>query len=244
MATTLVTAILTAALMVLPARAAQWPGWTLPAPLPRPGHSDLVYPAWFAGPWRVTSAAITPATPDAPQAGEEPGATLHYDARFTPRQGASGPAAVGERAFNATGIGRALLGERLLSVDDDPANPNRQIARLAGDLQLESSVVGRRSETVAAEFWTDELALQVLHGPGEPRVSRVETLSRYRLEADGTISGEQWQASYPSPARGLAARPLSTGHYRLRLSRQGLTAASTPVTPASDPPAPQADPAS
>ena len=201
--------ILTALLTLLPARAADWPTWSLPAPLPRPGHSDLVYPAWFEGRWQVTSDGI------------------RYEARFR----RDGNGVVGERAFNAEGVGRALLGDQLLSVDDDPANPNRQVARLASDLWLESTVVGRRTETSGHTFWADELALQVLHGPGEPRVSRVETLSRYQLEANGSISGEQWQASYPSPALGLAAQPNSSGRYTLQLTPLQLA-------PADDPPGP------
>ncbi len=215
----ILTALLTL-LTLLPARAAEWPAWSLPAPLPRPGHSDLVYPAWFEGRWQVSSDDIT------------------YEAHF--RRDANG--VVGERAFNAEGVGRALLGDRLLSVEDDPANPNRQIARLAGDQRLESTVVGRRIETGYIEtegpiFWADELALQVLHGPGEPRVSRVETLSRYQLEANGSISGEQWQASYPSPALGLAAQPSSSGRYTLQLT-------PLPPAPADDPPGPQSGHAS
>lgn len=207
--------ILTALLTLLPARAADWPIWSLPAPLPRPGHGDLVYPAWFEGRWQVRSDGLV------------------YEARFRTEAGG----VVGERAFNAEGVGRALLGDQLLSVDDDPANPNRQIARLAGDVRLESTVVGRRTETSGDTFWADELALQVLHGPGEPRVSQVETLSHYQLEPNGSISGEQWQASYPSPALGLAAEPTSTGHYDLGL---------TPLVPApaAAPPGPQSDPAS
>ena len=207
--------ILTALLTLLPARASDWPAWSLPAPLPRPGHGDLVYPAWFEGRWQVSSDGI------------------RYEARFRPEN----KGVVGERAFNAEGVGRALLGEQLLPVDDDPANPNRQIARLAGDVRLESTVVGRRTETSGNTFWADELALQVLHGPGEPRVSRVETLSRYQLEADGSIRGEQWQASYPSPALGLAAQATSSGHYDLWL---------TPLVPAPAvaPPGPRSDPAS
>ncbi|MEB3184791.1 MAG: POLO box duplicated region [Cyanobacteriota bacterium] len=196
MTTALVASILTALLTLLPARAADWPVWSLPAPLPRPGHGDLVYPAWFEGRWQVSSDGIT------------------YEARFQP----TGQGVVGDRAFNAEGVGRAVLGDQLLSVDGDPANPNRQIARLAGGLWLESTVVGRRSETAADGFWADELALQVLHGPGEPRVSRVETLSRYQRESGGRIRGEQWQASYPSPALGLAAQPSSSGHYSLLLT--------------------------
>jgi hypothetical protein len=195
MATAFLASILTTLLTLLPARAMEWPAWSLPGPLPPPGRADLVYPAWFEGRWQVSSPGVG------------------HEARFQPGQGG----VVGLRAFNARAIGRAVLGEALLSVEDDPANPNRQIARLSGGVLLESTVVGRRSETLDREFWADELALQVVHGPGNPRVSRVETLSHYQLEPDGSISGEQWQASYPSPALGLAARPTSTSQERLSL---------------------------
>ena len=191
---------------VLAERAAHWPEWRLPAPLERPsnrpGHQDLTYPAWMEGSWRVRSD------------------DLDYRVQF--ERNANG-AVVGDRAFNASAIGRALLGKALLQVANDPANPNRQIAVLAGDQRLESTVVGRRSEQPdATHFWTDELALQVLHGPGDPRVSRVETLSRYSFRSDGSVGAEQWQASYPSPALGLAAAARSSGHYSLEL---------TPVSP-------------
>jgi hypothetical protein len=202
-------------------RLQSWPAWSLPAPLPRPrrGH-DLLYPDWFAGQWRATSHDPSGQEPD-----------LHYSVRFQPT---AGGAAVGERAFNATAIGRALLGDQLITVRDDPRNPNRQLAELAGEQQLESTVVGRRSAQPATDlFLADELALQVLHGPGDPRVSRVETLSRYVLGSDGSVSAEQWQASYPSPSLGLAAAASSSGHFRLQL---------TPLHP--DPPPSQSDPAS
>ena len=202
---------------VLAERAAHWPEWRLPAPLERPstraGHQDLIYPDWMAGRWQVRSD------------------DLDYEVRFSTDPGG---AVVGDRAFNATAIGRALLGAALLQVRNDPANPNRQIALLAGDQQLESTVVGRRSESPnPTGFWSDELALQVLHGPGDPRVSRVETLSHYSQNPDGTVTTEQWQASYPSPALGLAAAASSSGHFQLVL---------TPLSP--DPLPAQSDPAS
>jgi hypothetical protein len=204
-------------------RAQLWPAWRLPAPLARPsnqpGHQDLTYPDWMAGRWHVHSE------------------TLDVVVQF----GANGDGAVvGDRQGNAAAIGRALLGDALLAVADDPSNPNRQIARLAGQQQLESTVVGRRSERPDRDhFWADELALQVLHGPGEPRVSRVETLSHYSRNGDGTVSAEQWQASYPSPALGLAAAASSSSHFELAL---------TPISPAGQPspgpPPPQSDRAS
>ena len=174
-------------------RASIWPEWRLPAPLARPsnlpGQRDLTYPAWMEGRWQLHSD--------------------NFDVEVQFAADANG-AVVGDRAGNAAAIGRALLGEALLEVADDPANPNRQIALLRGNQRLESTVVGRRSETPDRDhFWADELALQVLHGPGDPRVSRVETLSHYSRHSDGSVGAEQWQASYPSPALGLAAAIVS-----------------------------------
>jgi hypothetical protein len=192
-----------------------WPAWSLPAPLPRPGRRDLVWPAWFAGDWEVTSE-------EAEGEGEEP--ALHWHARFH-ANGTGG--AVADRAFNARAIGQAALGDQLLSVANDPANPNRQLTRLGGDRLLETTVVGRRSALPSDQgFLADELSLQVLHGPGEPRIQRVEVLGRWQLRPDGVIDGEQWQASYPSPAEGLAASGQRPRHLRLRLS---------PLPPGSDP---------
>jgi hypothetical protein len=191
---------------VLEQRLAQWPAWSLPAPLPRPGNHDLDYPAWFEGTWQVSSHDLS---------GQQ--ADISYTVRFQ-RNGQG--AVVGDRAFNASAIGRALLGDRLLSVQNDPLNPNRQLALLAGDQQLESTVVGRRiSATSGDTFLADELALQVLHGPGDPRVSRVETLSRYHQLNPGQIAAEQWQGSYASPAEGLKARSRSSWQGTLNLER-------------------------
>jgi len=191
---------------VLAQRLDTWPQWQLPAPLPRPGRSDLIYPDWFEGDWQASLR-----DPDGQQADVQ--LTLHF------RRDPSG-AVVGERAFNAAAIGRALLGPSLLSVRNDPRNPNRQIALLSDDHQLESTVVGRRREQPdGATLLADELSLQVLHGSGDPRVSRVETLSRYRLLAPGRIEGEQWQASYGSPAEGLAASAGRSWRGSLSLER-------------------------
>jgi hypothetical protein len=80
--------------------------------------------------------------------------------------------------------------------------------------------VGRRCQRLGSDlFLTDELTLQVLHGPGEPRISRIETLGRWERRDDGSIEGEQWQARYGSPAEALAAPAISTTRYRLMLER-------------------------
>ena len=183
-----------------------WPTWSLPAPLPRPGQKDLIYPGWFAGNWQATNHDPSGNEPD-----------LHYTVRFSTDPKGQ---VVGDRAYNASAIGRALLGPQLLEVRNDPRNPNRQLAELRDDQQLESTVVGRRSSQASeGEFLADELALQVLHGPGDPRVSRVETLSRYRLVEPNRIEAEQWQVSYGSPAQGLAAKAQRSWQGVLVLTR-------------------------
>lgn len=191
-------------------RLQQWPDWQLPAPLPRPRQTDLIYPPWFAGPWQVSSLEL-PADDAAP---------LVYPVLFRPD---GEGALVGDRAFNARAIGRALFGDALTAVRNDPANPNRQLAELASGEQLESTVIGRLSGHERGDsFLSDELSLQVMHGRGEPRISRVEVLSRWRWHPDeaqarGWIEAEQWQASYRSPAEGLTARAERVSHRRLTL---------------------------
>ena len=107
---------------LLERRLASWPAWSLPAPLPRPDRDDLIWPAWFRGEWEVSSTTADGAEPP-----------LRWRARFVPN-GNGG--AVANRAFNASQIGKALLGDELISVRNDPANPNRQVSLLRGDRQL------------------------------------------------------------------------------------------------------------
>lgn len=190
----------------LESRLAGWPAWSLPAPLARPGRRDLLYPDWFEGRWRAR---------------DEEG--RRFELRFLPVGGGD---VAGDRAFNARAIGAATLGDTLLGVENDPANPNRQVARLRGPqgrvVQLESTVVGRGSARPSADrFLADELALQVLHGPGSPRISRVEVLSSFERRPDGAIAVEQWQATYPAPGDGLAVAAVSSERHRLQLEPLG-----------------------
>ena len=187
-------------------RLTSWPEWQLPGPLPRPAtHDDLIYPDWFEGLWDLESIDLD--TPDDPP--------LAHQARF--HRDANGRL-VGDRSFNATSIGLALLGDQLLRVETDPSSANRQMAQFRNDQRLETSVTGRLQENHGnGSFLADELVLQIMRGPGPPRLSRIETLSRY--ERCGTdICAEQWQASYAPPGEDLRNKALYSHHYRLRLS--------------------------
>jgi hypothetical protein len=197
----------------LETRLAQWPGWSRPAGLRRPGREDLTYPVWFAGEWLAESSD-----------------GLRYPVRF--RRRADGTV-VGDRAFNAAAVGRAALGNTLLRVTNDPSNPNRQIALLAGDQQLESTVTGRRSEhPTDSLFLADERSVQVLHRAGPPRLSEVETLSRYELQPDGSIQATQWQARFDPPGGSSALGRTVLGSSRLSLRLEPRPAA--PAAPPAD----------
>lgn len=218
-------------------RQAQWPAWSLPAPLPRPGRNDLLLPDWMLGSWQLLE--LNDAEPDA-AASARPAPPTPPQPIQTPASAPAGPEAsheaseeaeavtvrfradrrgrvVGDRAFNALNLGRSVLGDRLLGVEDDPSNPNRQLARLRGERLLESTVIGRSSLGLDGDtFLADELTLEILHGPGQPQISQVEVLALYRREGEG-VSVEQWQASYAGPGGSSEGRHSS--HRLLQLQR-------------------------
>lgn len=196
-------------------RQGQWPAWSLPAPLQRPGQADLVLPEWMLGTW-----SLRELEPQAPPNGERPGGAASdapaatVSVRFvTNRRGQ----VVVDRAFNAFNLGRSVLGDSLLAVENDPRNPNRQLARLRGERLIDSTVIGRRRLSLDADsLLADELTLQIVHGPGQPQISQVEVLALYRRQG-ADVMVEQWQASYAEPGESAEARRSS--HRLLLLQR-------------------------
>ena len=190
-------------------RLEEWPEWRKPAQLPRPKNSDdLVYPTWFEGLWHIDNQDLDDI--DAEQ--------IQHQARFQPDgQGRI----VGDRAFNALSIGKALLGEQLLRVEDDPHSANDQMAQLKGGLRLETRVISRDQSTPDSNtFLSDEIVLQILHRPGPPRLSRIETLSRYQRNSNRSINGEQWQAIYPPPGQSTSENAIKFYHFKLIMQRE------------------------
>ena len=179
-----------------------WPDWSLPAPLTRPGQTDLEYPQWFEGVWLLDSNEISQA-----------------NVVFRRRDDGK---VVGLRAANAAAVAKQVLAGEVLAVEDDPINPNRQLTKLSNDRLLETSIQGRATETSKTGFFlADELSIQTLRQPGlPPRVSRIEILSKFHLISEDHIEVEQWQARYPSPEQGLRARPITSSYSSLQLERQ------------------------
>ena len=196
-----------------------WPQWSLPAPLPRPRRKqDLIYPDWFAGEWQVTSEALNDSGDSI--ADDQP---LQHEVRFLHNRRHE---LVGDRPFNAASVGKALLGDQLLSVEQDPDQVNRQLARFRDDVLLETTVIGRRetSSDASSDFFSDELVLQILHGPGAPRLSRIETLTHY-VRCGVNICADQRQVSHAGP--GLKTDQTLEG----RSSRFRLTLIPLPQPP-------------
>ena len=101
------------------------------------------------------------------------------------------------------------------------------MAQLSGDRRLETTVTGRKQQSPDANtFLADELVLQILHAPGPPRLSQVETLSRYQ-RCGSAICAEQWQGIYPPPGENLRDTIKSSHHYQLRFTPLPESAPST-----------------
>ena len=202
---------------VLEQRFETWPEWSLPAPLARPRRKqDLIYPDWFSGEWQVTSEALDDS--GEPDPDDQP---LLHRVRFLHNRRHE---LIGDRPFNAASVGKALLGDRLLSVEQDPDQVNRQLARFRDDVMLETTVIGRgeTSPNASTDFFSDELVLQILHGPGAPRLSRIETLTHYERCGEN-ICADQRQVSHAGP--GLKTDQTLEGRssrYRLTLRPQQL----------------------
>ena len=193
-----------------------WPEWNLPGPFNPSGlKRDIVYPAWFDGMWIVESIDLN--NPE--------NTPIKYQVKFKIN---NLDQVVGERAFNALSIGKAVFADELLSVKDDPKSPNRQLARFANQVFLETKIIGRnQSSVINSEFFVDELSLQIFHNSNVSRVNQIETLSKYQLckspktivadLSEERICGEQWQAFYLAPGESMEVKPLKTSHYKLIL---------------------------
>ena len=200
-------------------RQSDWPEWTLPGPFNDSKlKKDIIYPSWFTGSWLVESTDMR--SPE-----DKP---IEYQAKF--KINSSGEL-VGDRSFNALSIGKAIIGDKLLTVKNDPSTPNRQFARFDGQEFLETKIIGR-SQYLGSDsiLLTDELALQIFHALDVTRVKQVETLSKYQPcksplaipenLSNLAICGEQWIAIYPFPAEMLSKKPLRANHYKLILTRE------------------------
>ena len=201
-------------LSLLSTRQINWPNWNLPGPfITADLKQDLFYPEFFLGKWKVYSFDLV----------AENKKLVKHEASF--KLDSSGRV-IGDRAFNAKSLGKQILGEHLIDVVEAPNSPNSQLALFNEGEYLETKVIGRRQETTTLNtLLTDELYLQIVHSLSPSRINQVETLSRFSLCQDlsisfkelgqGSICGEQWQVRYNAPGETLRAKVVASNHYLL-----------------------------
>ena len=98
-------------------RVNQWPELYLPNFKLSDTSKDLIYPKWFEGNWLVTSQDIV-------NDSEEP---VIYKVNFFKNDS---DLIVGNRAKNSESIGKAIFGDTLIKVVNDPQSINNQITYL------------------------------------------------------------------------------------------------------------------
>jgi len=190
-------------------------------------RSDISYPAWFRGTWKVVS---TTASVEAPcgvalfgtnatfaAAQREVGTTLQYECRFVPTPDSSG--CIADREFNVRRICQAVFGPN--SVLDIPlATPNKLTAIVAPPgsprpLQVDLFTVSRRQEFVDENhFDCSEVVREIVVGSGSggggggggvvppPVLKEVETTSLYAYHPENnTVMCRQRSATFLLPSQ-------------------------------------------
>ena len=193
-------------------RVNQWPELYLPNFKLSDTSKDLIYPKWFEGNWLVTSQDII-------NDSEEP---VIYKVNFFKN---NSDLIVGNRAKNSESIGKAIFGDTLLKVVNDPKSFNSQITYLKNDFYIDSRITGRTQIQDNDIFFADELVIQTDHKPGASRVNQVEVLSKFK-KCDQTnlkfndkqktdICGVQYISSYGSRVGDPSVHAIKTNQYKL-----------------------------
>ena len=193
-------------------RVKQWPEIYLPNFKFSDTSKDLIYPKWFEGSWLVTSQDIT-------NDSEEP---VIYKVNFFKNDS---DLIVGDRAKNSESIGKAIFGDTLIKVVDDPQSINNQITYLKDDFYIDSRITGRNQINDDNIFFADELVIQTAHKTGASRINQVETISKFqkcsgdKFEENNfkktNICGFQYVASYGSKVGVPSIRAIKTNKYKL-----------------------------
>ena len=189
-----------------------WPELYLPNFKLSNTSKDLIYPNWFEGNWVVTSQDLT-------HEFQEP---IIYKVNFFKNNFNE---VVGNRSKNSESIGKAIFGEELVKVVNDPKSFNKQITYLKDDLYIDSRITGRNQIQDDDVFFADELVIQTSHKPGVSRVNQIETISKFKkCDKDNLIlknyqrpdiCGVQYIASYGSKVGDHSVHAIKTNKYKL-----------------------------
>ena len=193
-------------------RVNKWPEIYLPNFKFSDTSKDLIYPKWFEGSWLVTSQDII-------NDSEEP---VIYKVNFFKNDS---DLIVGNRAKNSESIGKAIYGDTLIKVVNDPNSINNQITYLKDDFYIDSRITERNQIQDDDIFFADELVIQKVYKQGAARVNQVETISKFQqcdseqLEIidsqKNDICGFQYVATYGSKVGDSSIHAIKTNKYKL-----------------------------
>ncbi len=193
-------------------RVNKWPEIYLPNFKFSDTSKDLIYPKWFEGSWLVLSQDIS-------NDSQEP---VIYKVNFFKNDS---DLIVGNRAKNSESIGKAIFGETLIKVVNDPNSINNQITYLKDDFYIDSRITGRNQIQDDKIFFADELVIQTVYKQGAARVNQVETISKFQqcdseqLEIidsqKNDICGLQYVATYGSKVGDPSIHAIKTNKYKL-----------------------------
>jgi len=189
-----------------------WPELFLPNFQLSDTSKDLIYPNWFEGNWLVTSQDLT-------YESEEP---VEYQVNFYKNNLNE---VIGNRSKNSESIGKAIFGDKLIKVVNDPQSFNSQITYLKDDIYIDSRITGRTQIKDNDIFFADELVIQTSHKPGASRINQVEAISKFKKcdqvnlkykDSEKTdICGIQYIATYGSKVGDPTVHAIKTYKYKL-----------------------------
>ena len=189
-----------------------WPELYLPNFQLSDTSKDLIYPNWFEGNWLVTAQDLI-------YESEEP---VEYQVNFYKNNLNE---VIGNRSKNSESIGKAIFGDKLIKVVNDPQSINNQITYLKDDLYIDSRITGRTQIQDNDIFFADEFVIQTAHKPGASRINQVEAISKfkkcdqvnlkYKDNQKTDICGVQYIATYGSKVGDPSVHAIKTNKYKL-----------------------------
>ena len=189
-----------------------WPELFLPNFKLSNTSKDLIYPSWFEGNWLVTSEDLNDNF-------REP---VIYKVNFFKNNFNE---VIANRSKNSESIGKAIFGDKLIKVVNDPESINNQIIYFEDDLYIDSRITGRNQFKDNDIFFADELVIQKAYKPGASRVDQVETISKFQKCNKNNlklidikkpnICGVQYVATYGSKVGDLSVKAIKTSKYKL-----------------------------
>ena len=199
-------------------REQNWPNWNLSNLKFSNIKKDLIYPSWFEGEWIVYSDNIKDNLDE----------SLIYKVNFYKNELGE---VLGNRSENSESIGKALFGDRLEKVINDPKSFNEQAIYLRDSEYIESRITERNQIFDNDLFFADEFSIQTVHKPEGSRVNQIEVMSKFykckNVDSEfkdiqnQDICGFQYLATYGSKVGQKNIKAISQSKYKLTFKYLG-----------------------